>query len=437
MAGERWRELLFLGKQASQAQAVPATRRAYVMDPSLTLDRPENVRDFATGTRDSSRAARGGRATAGGSVRIDASASEALEWLEMTFGPATVSTPSGATLARRHVYVPGSTLPTPATVEYNSGAQLYRSTGAMVDTWGLDGSAAGDNPMTFGLFALNREVLPSMASGLAERVPTYYEGWETRVFIDALGDTPGTTEIVDAAIAWSVAYTNNLGRKAFANNAREFQKIVAGRIGLTGSIRLEASEAIALAEYLNWEADTTRLLRLELGNNVVIDAGTNEVQRITITGTPTGGTFTITWNGFTTAAIPHNATAAQVLSALLALPPFVYGDLDVTGGAGPGTPWDVEFKGRYSGMNVAQITTTDSLTGGSTPASAVTTTTPGVAGFKELIWIDVPLVYTGADITPEGEGTREINFPFQYLYDPTLAGGVRVTAQCARTTTFS
>jgi hypothetical protein len=46
----------------------------------------------------------------------------------------------------------------------------------------------------------------------------------------------------------------------------------------------------------------------------------NEVQRITITGTPTGGTFTLTFQGNTTAPIAYNASAATVVAALEALP---------------------------------------------------------------------------------------------------------------------
>lgn len=45
----------------------------------------------------------------------------------------------------------------------------------------------------------------------------------------------------------------------------------------------------------------------------------DEVQTVTINGAPTGGTFTLTFSGQTTAAIPFNATALQVQAALLAL----------------------------------------------------------------------------------------------------------------------
>jgi len=118
---------------------------------------------------------------------------------------------------------------------------------------------------------------------------------------------------------------------------------------------------------------------------------TNEVQQIAITGTPTGGDFTITWNGETTDDIPYNANAAAVLAALEALDSIEPGDVTVGGGALPGTPITVTFKGVYSGENVAAMTTTDSLTGGTAPASAVTTTTPGADNA-----VDIPAVPAGA-----------------------------------------
>lgn len=106
---------------------------------------------------------------------------------------------------------------------------------------------------------------------------------------------------------------------------------------------------------------------------------TDEVQRITITGTPTGGSFTVTYAGQTTAAIAYNATAANVKSALEALSNIGVGDVLCTGGPFPGTPVDVTFSGALSGANIAQMTATSSLTGGSSPAVAVTTITEGGA----------------------------------------------------------
>lgn len=102
----------------------------------------------------------------------------------------------------------------------------------------------------------------------------------------------------------------------------------------------------------------------------------SEVQTVTITGGPTGGTFTLTHAGQTTAGIAYNAAASAVLAALVALSNLAPGDVAVSGGPGPGTPYVVTFAASMG--NVGQLTASAAgLTGGVTPAVNVTTTTPG------------------------------------------------------------
>lgn len=101
-----------------------------------------------------------------------------------------------------------------------------------------------------------------------------------------------------------------------------------------------------------------------------------EAQTVTITGVPTGGTFTLTYKSDTTAAIAFNATASAVQTALEGLASLTPGDVTVTGGPGPGTPYVVTFGGDQTG-DVPQMSATGSFTGGTSPAVAVTTTTAG------------------------------------------------------------
>lgn len=105
-------------------------------------------------------------------------------------------------------------------------------------------------------------------------------------------------------------------------------------------------------------------------------AGTNEVQTIEVTGSPTGGTYTLTFDGQTTTALAYNANAAAILAALEALSNVDAGDLTVTGT----NPFTVTFIGKLGGANQSQLTSTPALTGGSTPTVAHATSTPGVAG---------------------------------------------------------
>lgn len=118
------------------------------------------------------------------------------------------------------------------------------------------------------------------------------------------------------------------------------------------------------------------LFDVYIGTNTVSDGpDTAEVQTVTITGTPTGGTFTLSFGGQTTAPIAYNATAAAVQDAIRGLDNVGTNNVTVTGGPGPGTPYVVTF-GANAG-NVAQMTAAGSFTGGTSPAVAVTTTTPG------------------------------------------------------------
>lgn len=98
------------------------------------------------------------------------------------------------------------------------------------------------------------------------------------------------------------------------------------------------------------------------------------VQTITITGTPTGGTFTVTYQGQTTTAIAYNASAATVQAALLALSTIPSG-VTCSGGALPGSAVTVTFGAGIPGAPVAFTANGASLTGGASPAVVIADST--------------------------------------------------------------
>jgi hypothetical protein len=102
-----------------------------------------------------------------------------------------------------------------------------------------------------------------------------------------------------------------------------------------------------------------------------------EVQTVTVTGSPTGGTFTLkaTGGATETAAIAYNAAAATVQAAIRALGGD-YSDVLVTGSAGG--PYTVTFPAG-SGDVVVLVLGTGALTGGTAPSVSVATTTAGSA----------------------------------------------------------
>ena len=122
---------------------------------------------------------------------------------------------------------------------------------------------------------------------------------------------------------------------------------------------------------------------------------TNDVQTISISGTPTGGYFQLNWAPFgntQTCYVAYNATATgtetgagttaspyvTVLGAMNAIDNS--GSITVTGGGLPGTAVVVTFGGIFAGLPQPVLTVTSTgLTGGSSPTASVAHTTTGVS----------------------------------------------------------
>lgn len=150
---------------------------------------------------------------------------------------------------------------------------------------------------------------------------------------------------------------------------------------------LEPKATFALRDLFQAASAPGPTVRYYTLTNSVSSTGTNEVQSVTISGGPTGGSFTLTFKGNTTAAIAHNATGATVQTALEPLPSIGAGNVTVTGsGGGPHT---VTFVGFLSSKDVEQMTATSNLTGGTSPAVTVATSTQGAEA-------------RGVGIVPEG-----------------------------------
>src|SRR5260221_13550271 len=116
-----------------------------------------------------------------------------------------------------------------------------------------------------------------------------------------------------------------------------------------------------------------------------VQAQFDEVQQIALTGSPTGGTFTLTFGGNTTAAINWNDPASTVQTRLQALASIGAGNALVTGGPGPATPRGGGFSGTLGKTAEGVITRpTNSLTGGTSPYAVVTPIVGGGGGFTTI-----------------------------------------------------
>lgn len=174
-----------------------------------------------------------------------------------------------------------------------------------------------------------------------------------------------------------------------ARNSHDFRETRL-RIASTGCVQIGLGATA--------EGSTSNLIRVRAG------AGTNNSQRITVTGTPTGGTFKVKFYempalddgtatsysvGYKTATIAFDADATAVQTALLAainsVPGNVPGytpatawsaltnaEVTVTGGPLPGSAITIEFTGILAATAMYRMLATDkALTGGAAPNVSV------------------------------------------------------------------
>lgn len=142
---------------------------------------------------------------------------------------------------------------------------------------------------------------------------------------------------------------------------------------LVNRLQLIAPRPILPEDFASFTRDIAGVKRVRVLDLYV--PGINEMQRITITGGPTGGTFTLTWNGQgPTSGIAYNATAEAVRLALEALSNIAPGDILVTGGPLPASPIFVEFVGAKGNSDQPAMTASSvGLTGGSSPTAVIDT----------------------------------------------------------------
>ena len=153
----------------------------------------------------------------------------------------------------------------------------------------------------------------------------------------------------------------------------------------------------------------------------LVPSNTNNPQVVTIGGSPTGGTFTLTFNGQTTAGIAYNAAASAVQSALVAITSIGTGGASVSGSAGG--PYTVTLNGALGNNPPLMTGSAASLTGG-TPTLAVaggsTTSTYNLAAHKSALMMAMrPFA-----AIPDGSGVATAT-----ITDPMSGISIRVLKQ--------
>lgn len=284
MAGELWRQTFQIGKETTPGTTVAATRIMYFKpDSKLSREREPRPHRFATASRDNVRAFTLGPVVVGGTLAMPLSASEIIELLLMGIkGAVTPTTPGGGTATRLWTFTPHETLDA-ATLEWNDGANVWEAGGVYVNKLKFTGSANGEAMVEAELFGMNLAAT-SLTGALSGRTPDFMEGWETKLFIDTFGGTAGSTQKTGLLVNWEVEIDNQMGRKYFAANTNDTGALTIGELEVKAKLTFEASAAQSDTEYTNWNAATKRLVRLDFGNNELIEGSLYKFVTIDLPG---------------------------------------------------------------------------------------------------------------------------------------------------------
>lgn len=198
------------------------------------------------------------------------------------------------------------------------------------------------------------------------------------LFLDAKIRSVKLAEAFTAGLAMYVN-SNGLAAKADAGAAAsaKFRGIITQQGGIGQGVSVQKNGEIGGFDLSGLAYDAPVYLSDTAGALSDTDPGLNEQQTVTIGGTPTGGTFALTFDGQTTSALAYNASAATVEAALEALSTIGVGNVRVTGAAGG--PYTVEFMGVLGKQNNAALTVDITLLTGGTPTGTIATAQGGIA----------------------------------------------------------
>lgn len=158
---------------------------------------------------------------------------------------------------------------------------------------------------------------------------------------------------------------------------------------------------------------------VQLSNPVNASIVQNERQFVALTGAPTGGTFTLSFNdpvsgiSGTSADIAFDASATDVQTAIETGISELIGDIQVTGGPLAGSI-RIEFLGELAGTNVAEFTVgTNSLTGGSNPMVDIRSLENAAIGTIQND--DAIITVAPASVAETDSGTTTLTFTVDLL----------------------
>lgn len=158
-----------------------------------------------------------------------------------------------------------------------------------------------------------------------------------------------------------IDYIGGHGDSQFGSKGDEFQQPRDIGVNSTGAGGVPAGTVYVADDVNNriQRFDPDGSFAAAWGANVLTE-GTNEEQTLAVEAS--GGTYTLSFDGATTASLAYDATSAQLQTALRGLSTVGGSNLAVSGS---GTPFSITFTDALAATNVAQIAVDDSNLSGS------------------------------------------------------------------------
>ena len=273
-----------IGLETTPGTAVAATRKIYGTG-EMTKVAPQRAVEEDRGSYDARFVHLPAVIEAAASFEAQLYTQQLIELLQMAIEAGVTGVQQGITTAYLWTWVPGDTLKS-ATLEYFDGQKAWEMPYGMADSLRIWGAITGDCRMAVEMLGKDKEAT-TMTPALPDPTVTPIAGWEAKLYMDAFGGTPGTTAKDGLMIDYDVKIVNGLARLYTAANTNLIDAITRGKRLLDAGFTFEFNTD-AETEYTNFLTPTKRLIRLELGNNTVIEDTYKHYVTIDIPGIWTG-----------------------------------------------------------------------------------------------------------------------------------------------------
>lgn len=262
----------------------------------------------------------------------------------------------------------------------------WRAVGCLCDSleWGFDAlTAAGNAPWKFtaGIEALYRVRQALTSSQVPPTTLETLEGHMTDLYEGAVGTAFGSLGLLTSHLkSFKLSSNNALSRRAYGGSTdygSAWGRSARKAIGFTAELKISATTKTDVLDVYEAAGSTMTERRWRIRARGSRLTTQNEIQVVTLNNTPTGGTFTLAFEGATTGTIAYDASAATVQTALRALATIGSPNVTVSGSAGG--PWTVTFVSALASLpQLLMVGNGTLLTGaGAQPTATVARTQAG------------------------------------------------------------